>query len=610
MKSAKRNRPMSIISRKNFFALLFIAFSAVSLPSLLAEKQNRYISTEQIKPGDSAYCLSVFKGTKIEKFPLQVVDVVKNIQPGRDGIVVRGTGPVFEKYGPIQGCSGSPVYINGKLAGALAGGWRFTDEPLYIVTTIEQMLEVGEEKPSKKASAKARTIDIDYSNPINLEAVMQKYKKLLAESFQVNANNLPIITNLNQNACTGIQNFLSAPAVNLMPNAGGSYLSMQKKTLDTPIEPGSVITIPLSKGDITFTVLGTATEVVGDKVYAFGHPFMGKGPVQLPMANGYVYTVVDNIIASFKFGSAGKIMGTFTADQGPAAFGTLGKMPPMIDFNLTVDHFADTKIRTYQNQIAVDPVMSPMIVIASIMGTVEKVSFPPPEHTLEYSATINIKGYDPIHVENVSSQREFADLFGDTAMAIVMLQTNPFKELTLESLDLRFALKPNSIAAGIQTVNISDTVVKPGQNIDISVITKKYRSEKQKHNLTFRIPHDIPPGQYNLTITGQQGYQNFLNAHAPAKFTAYSAETLVKAIRNMLKIKRNRLYVTLTTAGQGISLRNLEMPNLPGTKSILFNDPKRTSLTLPLKSWTERSIKTGTFIMNAKTMKITVKKDF
>jgi hypothetical protein len=244
------------------------------------------------------------------------------------------------------------------------------------------------------------------------------------------------------------------------------------------------------------------------------------------------------------------------------------------------------------------------------MGTVEKVSFPPPEHTLKYSATINIKGYEPVTVENVSSQREFAHLFGDTAMAIVMLLTNPFGELTLESVDIKFALEPESIAAGIRRVNISDTVVKPGQKIDISLITKKYRSTRQKHNLSFTVPGDIAPGRYNLTITGQPGYLAFLNSHAPSRFTAYDTDSLVKAVRNLLRLKRNALYVTLSTEGKGIALRNYEMPNLPGTKSLLFNDPKRSTLTMPLRSWTDKVIETDISIQNAETMKLTVKKDF
>ena len=103
----------------------------------------RYISVDEIKPGMEAYCLTVYKGTEVEKFGLEVLSVVHDFMPGRDAILVRGTDERFIHTGPVAGCSGSPVYINGRLAGAMAMGWQFSKDPLYGVTPIADMLRVG-----------------------------------------------------------------------------------------------------------------------------------------------------------------------------------------------------------------------------------------------------------------------------------------------------------------------------------------------------------------------------------------------------------------------------------------------------------------------------------
>ena len=139
----------------------------------------KYISIDEIQPGMEAYCLTVYKGTEVEKFPMEVLDVVRNIMPGKDVILVQGTDERFIHTGPVAGCSGSPVYVKGRLAGALAFGWLYSKDPLYGVTPIKEMLRVREDKTTGQ-DTQEMGFAFDFSKPIDFEEIDRQIINTLA----------------------------------------------------------------------------------------------------------------------------------------------------------------------------------------------------------------------------------------------------------------------------------------------------------------------------------------------------------------------------------------------------------------------------------------------
>jgi len=310
------------LQAKALFFLLILA-SAICLAGEGLDK-TRYITIDEIKPGMKAWCLTAYKGSLIEKFDLEVLDVVYNIKPNHNAIMVQGTDKRFIHTGPVAGCSGSPVYIDGRLAGALAFGWSFSKDPLYGVTPIEEMLRVGKGANSQSHSAtQAGGFVFDFSKPLDFAKIDKKIKNTFTskKSFgSIAVLPCPVITSgLPAQACSELEEILGPLGFMAVSGAGGTAnQAAGGEQRAAKLVPGAPLAVPLVTGDITMTAIGTVTEVVGDKVYGFGHSFLGYGAIDLPMATGRIHTVVSSVIRSFKLGSAGEIVGALTADESTA----------------------------------------------------------------------------------------------------------------------------------------------------------------------------------------------------------------------------------------------------------------------------------------------------
>ena len=267
----------------------------------------RYISINEIKPGMEGYCLTEYGIAGIEKFGVKVIDVVHDFDPGRAAILVQGTDERFIHTGPVGGCSGSPVYIDDRLAGALAFAWVYSKDPLYGVTPIEDMLEVGR----GQTVASEPAFVFDYSKPIDLAAVGRqittpRFSKPRS-SGGITTLPCPLITyGLPSEVCEQLSSVFEPYGFMVVPGiAGGEGQQAEDasgladaEAQERKLVPGACLALPLVSGDISIGVYGTVTEVRGEQVYAFGHPYLGHGPVDLPMATGKVHTVIPSMVGS------------------------------------------------------------------------------------------------------------------------------------------------------------------------------------------------------------------------------------------------------------------------------------------------------------------------
>ena len=250
----------------------------------------KYISIDEIRPKMEAYCLTTYKGTEIEKFGLEVLSVVRNVMPGRDAILVQGTDERFIHTGPVWGCSGSPVYIDGRLAGALAFSYYFSKDPLYRVTPIKDILRVGHQRNTvRKPRPAGTTRDVwepafafDFSMPIDFAEINRQIttSRLPAKNIQGGLTFLPcplITSGLPAEVCEQLNASVEPFGLVAVPGIAGTGTSSAVKSVwqpnDVQLSPGACLVVPLVSGDITIAAIGTVTEVAGDKVYGFGHEF-------------------------------------------------------------------------------------------------------------------------------------------------------------------------------------------------------------------------------------------------------------------------------------------------------------------------------------------------
>jgi len=578
----------------------------------------KYISIDEIAPGMEAYCLTCFKGTEVEKFTLDVLSVVHNIEPGRDAILVKGTSERFIQTGPVAGCSGSPVYIQGRLAGAIAFAWFFSKDPLYGVTPIKEMLQVGQGTTSNQQPVPGDQprggmgFALDFSKPIDFAEINKHLNSRSSTSIQYRASGfgrLPcplIVSGLSAKTCQQLDALVEPLGLMAVSGSGGSTNVNQAE--DVQLAPGAVLTVPLVAGDMTIFVLGTATEVLGDKVYGFGHSFLGYGPVDLPMATGQVHTVVSSLSLSSKLASLGKIVGALTTDESTAVCGRIGAKAQMIPLTIKVDRYNDTQTRLYNCQVANNQLLTPIVLQLAVAGAASYLGDFPPDHMIEYKVAIDAEPAGVISFENVSTGVAVTELIAESIGSVALLMNNPFKKVDIKSLNFDIRILPKNIISHIWSVDLSDSKVKAGGEVKVSVVVESFLAEKKKYQFSLKIPEQTNPGRYDLMVLGSSEYEQYLRKAVPYRFMAQDLTSLIKALNDALSIERDKLYCLLVLPPGGVAVERAELPDLPATKTLLLQNAKRALITQPYPHWLEKSTRTDTVVVDKKIMHITVEK--
>ncbi len=393
----------------------------------------KYISLDEIKPGMEAYCLTEYGLAGIEKFVLEVVDVVRNVGPGMDLIYVKGIDERFIHTGPVAGCSGSPVYIDGRLAGALAYASFYSKDPLYGATPIGEMLKVslGRQVSRSEQRAGQRLSVFDFTKPIDFAEIDRQFRNILLKRSGnlsgVTPLPCPLITSgLPREVCEQLDELVKP--LGLMVVAGGSSGSNKVEDSEkVELVPGACLFVPLVSGDITLSTYGTVTEVRGDKVYGFGHSYLGYGPVDLPMATGKVHTVVSSVYRSSKLASMVEIVGALTTDESMAVFGRIGAKAKTIPLTIRIDRYNDTEKRVYNCQVANNRLLTPLLLQSAVAGAAFQLGDFPPDHMVEYKVAIGLEDAESISFENISTDRGLFELIIESIGSVAMLMNNPYE---------------------------------------------------------------------------------------------------------------------------------------------------------------------------------------
>jgi hypothetical protein len=607
---------------------------------------DRYIGLDEIKPGMEAYCLTEYGIAGIEKFSMEVVDVVHNINPSsgpgsKDAILVKGTDERFIHTGPVAGCSGSPVYIDGRLAGALAFTWTYAKDPLYGATPIAEMLAVGKGSGSEKRTSQVPvaadfTVPIDFSEGDSVLQVVRKMGTQVDRQFRdgiVQANRglqgyhylpCPLITSgLPVEVREQLSAMVEPFGLMVIAGGGGGADGSATEVAKARLAPGGCLAVPMVSGDISMSAYGTVTEVVGDTVYAFGHYLQllgGYGAVDLPMATAKVHTVVSNVASSFKLASVLETVGALTTDEAAGVIGQLGLQAKMIPLTIRVDRYNDTEKRLYNCRLVNNRALSPFYLRMAVAGAALQLGDLPPEHTIEYKVNIACSMLDEeysssienrvssIEYENVSSGMGLNEVVTECYSAIGLVMNNPYGRVDIGSIHCEIRMAPSSIVSHIWSVDLSDSTVKAGQSIVINTVLESVLAGRKQYQWSLEIPDDLPPGKYELTICGYRDYEQFLVKAVPHRFFTQSLPGLIEAINNSLRISRDKLYCLLSLPSGGVVIEKAELPDLPATKALLLQDTKRILQVRPYSHWLERNLQTGLVVIDKKVLQITVEK--
>ncbi|MFC1763338.1 hypothetical protein ACFL6U_14830 [Planctomycetota bacterium] len=596
------------------FLLVFLLLITMVL-SLNAQEwdSQRYIGIDEIRPGMEAYCLTCFSGTTIERFALEVISVMHNIEPGRDAILVQGIDPRFVHTGPVAGCSGSPVYIDSRLAGALAFGWPLSKDPLYGVTPIREMLEIGNYSHSQEHlndsagnGTGAGLASWDYSQPIDFSQFVPHVEATTPEDRpgQTPKRRLDcpvMVSGLNDQAQPYLDEVFQGYGLMAVAGSGqGAGVAA------ISLVPGASLMIPLVDGDIQMAVVGTVTEAVGDKIYGLGHSFLGEGPVDLPLATGHIHTIVSNLSKSFKLGSPLEVVGHLVDDDTSGVVGIIGEKAPTMPLTLSIDHFRRSNRDVFDCRMARHKILQANLIKAVVGGAVMSYGSLPLDHTVEYEVTLDLANQSKLYFANLAANTALQEVLSEVLGVQALLQFNPYAKVDIESIAIDLRIVARNRTSYIASIALQDEDVLPGETVHIEAVLETYRSAKQRHTFTIEVPSDISPGTYRLTVCGPYAYQQYLRRHAAHKLMARDVPSLLTALDYALSIQRGRLYCVMDLPSSGVTLAGTELPHLPATRALVLKGTKKTVDLAPYRPWIEQSIRVGTVTSNQQTVEIKV----
>ncbi len=459
------------------FLLLLPAVSVYASPDIMP--------VDKIQPGMLGIGKTVVSGTKIEDFDVEVLSVMKDKGPTGDLILVRVSGDVIDRTGGIvQGMSGSPVYIDGKLVGAVAFGWPFTDHKVGMVTPIADMLKLWDIKDSAKTAA----VDETQAQAASSPDMEQEATPLMVSGFS-------------QQSLAMLKEKLTP--FHLVPYAVGET---SQDVQSGPLEPGSPIGVQLISGDVNMSALGTVTYVEGNKVLAFGHPFLKKGNANYLMTNAYIFTTVQGMENGFKVGTTGQIIGTINQDRGSGIAGETGRYPSIIPLRITVTDNNLGRTQDLAAHVVQDEQLSPVLTATTIANAMEKTMDRTGAGTARISFEISARNMpgEVLKRENMfySPANIGEGVIGEFLEAMAMLAGNQYNPVDIMDVKVNVSVDEERHTASISEARASASTVKPGDKIDISVQLKPYRGETITRVVNYTIPKNQPAGPMILEVRG------------------------------------------------------------------------------------------------------------
>jgi len=590
---------------------------------------NRHIDASQLKEGMRGYGLTVFAGTKIERFDVVVVSVMHNFQPKRDAILVMCDDDRFRVAKGVQGVSGSPVFFDGKLAGAMAFGWSFGEEPLYGVTPIREMLDVqstGQRSKTKNHEKQQNSLVLSrnvYENLMRPQLLSQEQLQRIAEACGLarkdRASESSVLGGLSLRPMAISVNGLNATALralnktmaNLVFEVGLAGTGADDLGTDQRprLERGSTLTVPLMMGDVNGAVLGTVTEVIGDHVYAFGHAWNSTGGVRWPMGTGRIHTFVNRKSMSFKLGQAVEVVGTVWADETAAIYGQIGDKINMIPVDVTVQWNDLGQEKHFQSQIADDQGISPILATLVTINSAAYRGDLPLEHTIRYDSKIEFDGAESIIFSNMSSGMGFSDLIADTLEPIAMILFNPWEKVRLKGLTVSISFDNQDRLYQIISVDLPKRIYQPGEVIRAHAVLEPLRQPEVSRVIQLTIPETLEEGHYKIVVGSFTNYQQALRKSQPHLFRAFTVKDVQRILQKRMSIARNGLYLTIVLPKRGVAIKDDSLPELPASKAMLLTDKSRQSVTSKFGELLWTHLETDYVVAGKKTFNIEVRRE-
>lgn len=587
--------------KTKFFVILLIVFSLMYL-SVFGQTQavnvkktdssvnsnSNFFPLSELKEGMRGTARTVFRGYEAEEFNVEILGVVPGaIGPKQDMIVGRLSGGGADRTSVFAGMSGSPVYINGKLVGAISYSFPFSKEPICGITPIEQMLAIFEQNQNLKSKAKEPRV-VSFA-----ELASTTWKPELPRNAMVSSSILsnvstnspliqvagqtfqPIATPVSFNGISQDVLNLFAPqlmSVGLLPVAsvgGAARITSIKKADETTLVGGDSVSMQLTRGDYSLAAAGTVTYRDGEKIYAFGHPFLSLGISDLPMSESHVVTVIPNLNNSFKLAVPDAMVGSMTQDRATGVFGKLGQVPKMIPVQINLET-SRGQIQTLNFEVAKDDFLTPLLLNITIYNSLVANERGLGDAMIDLNGEIQIKGQPSVKINNRfggMQASQFAAL--SVALPVNTLLRSNFDDLEISQITLNAVSNDGNKSAVLERIAVDKTRVKAGETLEVQAFVRTDSGKIFVQKIPITIPADTPSGALSVLVgDGSTIQQNSV-------IQQFIPKDLGELVNTINKVKKSdSLYVQTFRTTNGAVIGVNEMPNLPPSVLATMNNDR------------------------------------
>ena len=502
----------------------------------------------ELRRGMSGFGLTTFQGTEIDTFQVEILGVLKGaLGPRMDMILARLSGGPLEHTGLIRGMSGSPVYIDGRLIGAISYGWYFSKDPIGGITPIAHMLEVAtREHPTPSQYGKALKLDEKTSRLLGGEGV-----STLAPL------GMPIaVAGFSPKGRQVLRDALDAPGIQLLDNPAGQVLPDQ----EVPFTPGASLAVQLIRGDYSAAAIGTLTWVGDGHFVGFGHPLFLLGATNLPATGAYIHQVIPIQTASFKLGTPTGAVGAVRQDRLPAIAGTLGEAPDMLPVRVALRSAAGD--HAFRCEVLRHPELSAFLVRSVLFNSLETAEKLFGDATLRMRSHIALTDGRTVEREQMySSGIALLSAVIDAVQPVNVLLSNPFAGLALDSLHFELEIGETLAQARITGLRLSPPEPKAGQRVSLQTTLQPYRAEPVTERMELDLPAHLEPGPFVVRVGSGVASTGWEAARRPDAFIPRNTSDLLALLERTGAA--DELVVEVFRASPSFTVDGRELPGLP-----------------------------------------------
>jgi hypothetical protein len=603
-------------------AALFSFVAALFLGSVQGSTPQMPLS--EVRAGMVGKGVTVFEGNKREEFKVNILGVLENvIGPRRSLILARLEGGRLAETGVMQGMSGSPVFVDGRLIGAVSYSLgAFSKEPIAGITPIAEMTDATAMPAARPATARAASFSFSKWPPTNedyVTALREAFSRLSPEGFRTGIGSganggrggielggfggfpagavlRPIATPLTMAGYSGeTKSVLSSVLTDLgfVPTTGpttangvasiagaGNQPAAAAAAATAALAPGDAVGVSLVRGDLALGATGTVTHVDGNRVYAFGHPFFNLGPTEFPMTKAYVHALLPSLFTSSKLASIGDIVGTIQQDRATAIAGTLGRGPELVPVKLTLAPERGAA-RSFNFEVAKDQMFTPLLTFASIVNTLQAYEREFGAATFSVRGQATIKGHGQVALEDI--------FHGDTASIgaaayvagpLNILLRNDLAPVQISGVDLTITSHEEPRTTMIERAWLENENPRAGTTVPLHILTRTYRGEETMRTVSVAIPANASGTLSVVVSDGTRLQQVEQRDRQPSQ-----AQSVDQMIRIFNRARRNnRVYVRLVSSAPGAVINGETLSALPPSVLAVIEADRDNSNVRPLSS--------------------------